>query len=426
MIDKRPLAERMRPNNIYEYIGQKHIIGDGTPLRMAIEKGSIPSMILWGPPGVGKTSLANIISKTIDAPFYSLSAINSGVKDIRDLVDEIQKSNEGLFSTRQRAILFIDEIHRFSKSQQDSLLPIVEKGIVTLIGASTENPSFEIIKALLSRSQVYVLKPLDKEDIKRLIDNAIANDELLKTKHIEVLSYDAIFHLSSGDARRALNILEIIFSYSIDEKIIIDDDLVEKLVNKNPIAFDKGGELHYDLASALIKSIRGSDPDAAIYYLARLIEGGEDPSFIARRLSISAVEDVGLANPNAILLAEATAASVERIGWPESRIALAELTIYLATAEKSNTAYNAINKALEFVRATGNQSIPLHLRNGVTSMMRELNYGKDYKYPHDYPNHFIEQEYLPETIKGTKFYEASKDNAIERQIIERQSKRWKK
>lgn len=417
----KPLAERMRPSNLDEYIGQKHLLGDGASLRNIINSGNIPSIIFWGPPGVGKTTLANVISNHLDCDFYNMSAIHSGVKDIRDIVDKI-KGN--LFSSNKRPILFIDEIHRFSKSQQDSLLPHIENGTLTLIGATTENPSFEIIRPLISRCQVFKLKPFDKDDIVELVNNTVKKDFLFKDKKVNILETDSIIRLSGGDARKTLNILELIATTTIKETIDITNELVVSLVEENPIAFDKNGELHYDIASAFIKSIRGSDPDAAIYYLARLLEGGEDPQFIARRLLISASEDIGLANPNAILIAEAAAHAVDRIGMPECRIPLAEATIYLATCEKSNSAYNAINRALDFVRQTGNLPVPIHLRNGVTELMRKMNYGKDYMYPHDYTNHFVKQEYLPNEIKGTVFYTPCDNNNTEKQIQLRQKQRW--
>ena len=410
----QPLAERLRPRTLDEYIGQKHLVGEGAVLRKMIDSGRVPSFILWGPPGVGKTTLAHIISQKLEAPFYTLSAINSGVKDVRDVIDKA-KSNR--FFNTVSPILFIDEIHRFSKSQQDSLLNAVETGVVTLIGATTENPSFEVIRPLLSRCQVYVLKPLDKEDLLQLLHRAITTDILLKEKDILLKETDALLRYSGGDARKLLNILELVISAEEGEAIEITDQKVIDRLQENPAAYDKGGEMHYDIISAFIKSIRGSDPDAAIYWLARMVAGGEDPKFIARRLCISAAEDIGLANPNALLLANACFDTVQKIGWPEGRIPLAETTIYLACSPKSNSAYKAINSALELVNKTGNLPVPLHLRNAPTQLMKELDYGKEYKYAHDYPNHYVEQQYLPDELVGTVYYDMS-NNGVERRMKE--------
>lgn len=404
MMTTKPLAERMRPKTLDEYVGQKHLVGPGAPLRIMIEQKRIPSMILWGPPGVGKTTLAEIIAKTVDSPFYTLSAINSGVKDVRQVIDEIQESQNSLFASKGRAILFIDEIHRFSKSQQDSLLAAVERGLLSLIGATTENPSFEVIRPLLSRCQVYVLQSLSETDIKDLANRAISTDPNLISKKTQIKEEEALIRYAAGDARKLLNILDLLYSSETSDQLVIDNEKVLSRIQENPTAFDKGGELHYDIASAFIKSIRGSDPDAAICWLARLIEGGEDPKFIARRLTISAAEDIGLANPNALLIANAAAEAVERIGWPEGRIPLAEATIYLATSDKSNSAYNAINEAIAFVKQTGNLPIPLHLRNAPTELMGQLGYGKEYKYAHDYPNHYVPQQYLPDNAVNTVFW----------------------
>ena len=401
----KPLAERLRPNSLEEYVGQQHIIGKGAPLRRIIEsKHGIPSFILWGPPGVGKTTLATIISHTIDVPFYTLSAVTSGVKEVREVIDKATKER---FFSNSAPILFIDEIHRFSKSQQDSLLGAVEKGVVTLIGATTENPSFEVIRPLLSRCQTYILQPLSKNDLEALLQRAITEDVELQQRNIELRETDALLHFSGGDARKLLNILELVVdAFEGDEKVIITNDFVKQCLQQNPLAYDKGGEMHYDIISAFIKSIRGSDPDAAIYWLARMISSGEDPKFIARRLVISASEDIGLANPNALLLANAAFDAVQKIGWPEGRIPLAEATIYLATSPKSNSAYLAINKALEIVNETGNQPVPLHLRNAPTTLMKEVGYGDGYKYSHDYPNNFVEQQYMPDALLGMRLWQA--------------------
>ena len=386
----------MRPVTLDGYIGQQHLVGPQAVLRRMIDSGRISSFILWGPPGVGKTTLAQIIAHTLETPFYTLSAVTSGVKDVRDVIDRA-KGNR--FFQQHSPILFIDEIHRFSKSQQDSLLGAVEQGIVTLIGATTENPSFEVIRPLLSRCAVYVLKPLGKEDLLELAHRALREDVVLKEKKVALQQTDALLRFSGGDARKLLNILELVTDVdSEDEPIVITDKLVAERLQQNPLAYDKGGELHYDIISAFIKSIRGSDPDAAIYWLARMIEGGEDPAFIARRLVISASEDIGLANPNALLLANAAFDTVQKIGWPEGRIPLAEATIYLASSPKSNSAYMAVNEAISFVKKTGNQPVPLHLRNAPTQLMDELGYGKDYKYAHDYEGHFVEQQFLPDGI----------------------------
>lgn len=422
----QPLAERMRPKTLEGYFGQQQLIGNGASLRLMIEQGKLPSIIFWGPPGVGKTTLSEIIAGSLGTSFYSLSAINAGVKDVREVIERIQSEQSGIFAPTSRPILFIDEIHRFSKSQQDSLLGAVERGVFTLIGATTENPSFEVIRPLLSRCQVYTLEPLSNEDILALLGHALTNDELLAPRQIELEESEALIQLAGGDARRALNILELVCNSTTQDKLKITNELVRSRVQANPIAFDKGGELHYDIASALIKSIRGSDPDAAIYWLARLIEGGEDPSFIARRLVISAAEDIGLANPNALLMANACAETLERIGWPEGRIPLAEATIYLACSEKSNSAYLAIDEALAKVRETGNLPVPLHLRNAPTKLMQELDYGKGYKYAHDYPEHFVEQQYMPDNLVGERFWQASEENAQERALAERQRRRWGK
>ena len=401
----KPLAERLRPNSLEEYVGQQHIIGKGAPLRRIIEsKHGIPSFILWGPPGVGKTTLATIISYTIDVPFYTLSAVTSGVKEVREVIDKATKER---FFSNSAPILFIDEIHRFSKSQQDSLLGAVEKGVVTLIGATTENPSFEVIRPLLSRCQTYILQPLSKNDLEALLQRAITEDVELQQRNIELRETDALLHFSGGDARKLLNILELVVdAFEGDDKVIITNDFVKQCLQQNPLAYDKGGEMHYDIISAFIKSIRGSDPDAAIYWLARMISSGEDPKFIARRLVISASEDIGLANPNALLLANAAFDAVQKIGWPEGRIPLAEATIYLATSPKSNSAYLAINKALEIVNETGNQPVPLHLRNAPTTLMKEVGYGDGYKYSHDYPNNFVEQQYMPDALLGMRLWQA--------------------
>lgn len=417
----QPLAERMRPRSLDEYIGQKHLVGEGAVLRRMIDSGRVPSFLLWGPPGVGKTTLAQIIANTLDTPFYTLSAINSGVKDVREVIEAAKKNQ--FFDTRS-PILFIDEIHRFSKSQQDSLLGAVETGVVTLIGATTENPSFEVIRPLLSRCQVYVLKSLDKADLLELIDRALTQDYILKEKNIDLQETDALLRFSGGDARKLLNILDLVISADQSETIVINDKIVTERLQENPAAYDKGGEMHYDIISAFIKSIRGSDPDAAIYWLARMVAGGEDPKFIARRLVISAAEDVGLANPNALLLANACFDALQKIGWPEGRILLAETTVYLATSPKSNSAYLSIDKALALVEQTGNLPVPLHLRNAPTKLMKELDYGKDYKYAHDFKDNFVEQDYMPNEILKQRFWEPQQ-NTSEQRIVEHLRKLWK-
>lgn len=398
-----PLAERMRPRSLDDYVGQKHLIGEGAILRKMIDAGRISSFILWGPPGVGKTTLAQIIAHTLKVPFYTLSAVTSGVKDVREV---IERAKNNRFFDSASPILFIDEIHRFSKSQQDSLLGAVEKGIVTLIGATTENPSFEVIRPLLSRCQLYVLKPLGKDDLQGLLERAIHKDVVLKEKDITLKETGAMLRYSGGDARKLLNILELIVNSFSSDEIIITDEVVERELQQNPLAYDKQGEMHYDIISAFIKSIRGSDPDAALYWMARMIEGGEDPQFIARRVVISASEDIGLANPNALLLANAAFNTVMKIGWPEARIALAEAVVYLATSPKSNSAYLGINAAIARVRETGNLPVPLHIRNAPTQLMAELGYHDGYKYPHDYPGHFTSQQYLPSEIQNERFWHA--------------------
>lgn len=416
-----PLAERLRPQNLDEFIGQEHLVGKGAVLRRMIESGRIPSIIFWGPPGVGKTTLANIIANAIKAPFYKLSAINSGVKDVREV---IEKAKSTRFFDSAAPILFIDEIHRFSKSQQDSLLNAVEMGTVTLIGATTENPSFEVIRPLLSRCQVYVLKSMEKKDLQVLLNRALTEDLILKERKIKVEETDALFRFSGGDARKLMNILELtVATDKEDKEIVITDYLVTERLQENPAAYDKGGEMHYDIISAFIKSIRGSDPDAAIYWLARMVAGGEDPKFIARRLVISAAEDIGLANPNALLLANACFDTLQKIGWPEGRIVLAETTIYLATSPKSNSAYLAIDNAISKVEQTGNLPVPLHLRNAPTSLMKELDYGKDYKYSHDYENNFVKQDYLPKELKNSRFWEPQSSPA-EKKLSDWMKKLW--
>ena len=416
-----PLAERLRPQTLDDYIGQKHLVGPDAVLRKMIDSGRISSFILWGPPGVGKTTLAQIIAHRLETPFYTLSAVTSGVKDVREV---IEKARNNRFFTQASPILFIDEIHRFSKSQQDSLLGAVEQGTVTLIGATTENPSFEVIRPLLSRCQLYVLKSLTKDDLLELLHKAVERDIILKTKHIEFRETDAMLRYSGGDARKLLNILELVVEADGTDQVVITDAVVAERLQQNPLAYDKGGELHYDIISAFIKSIRGSDPDAALYWLARMIEGGEDPSFIARRLVISASEDIGLANPNALLWANAAFEAVMKIGWPEGRIPLAEATVYLATSPKSNSAYKGINDALQLVRQTGNLPVPLHLRNAPTQLMEELGYGKDYKYAHDYQGHFVEQQFLPDDIRNKRIWHAQ-ENAAEAKLQERMLHLWK-
>ena len=412
----QPLAERLRPRTLDDYIGQKHLVGENAVLRKMIEAGRITSFILWGPPGVGKTTLAQIIANRLETPFYTLSAVTSGVKDVRDVIEKAQK---GRFFNEASPILFIDEIHRFSKSQQDSLLGAVERGIVTLIGATTENPSFEVIRPLLSRCQLYVLKSLDKDDLLQLLDRAIHTDIMLRERNITLKETAAMIRYSGGDARKLLNILELVVEASPEGDVVITDDIVVSRLQQNPLAYDKDGEMHYDIISAFIKSIRGSDPDAALYWLARMIEGGEDPKFIARRLVISASEDIGLANPNALLLANAAFDAVNKIGWPEGRIPLAEATVYLATSEKSNSAYLAIDKALDLVRRTGNQPVPLHLRNAPTKLMADLGYHDGYLYPHDYPGHYVAQQYMPDALKGQQIWQPQPHSASEARIKER-------
>lgn len=393
----------MRPQTLDDYVGQEHLVGPGAVLRRMVDSGHISSFILWGPPGVGKTTLAQIVARMLKVPFFTLSAVTSGVKDVRDVIDKAKQSR---FFNQESPILFIDEIHRFSKSQQDSLLGAVERGVVTLIGATTENPSFEIIRPLLSRCQVYVLKSLEVSDLQRLLDRAITTDELLKQKHIELRETGAIMRYSGGDARKLLNILELVVEAASTDDIVITDKAVEERLQQNPLAYDKQGEMHYDIISAFIKSIRGSDPDAALYWMARMIEGGEDPQFIARRLVISAAEDIGLANPNALLLANAAFDAVMKIGWPEGRIPLAEAVVYLATSPKSNSAYMGINDALEEVRRSGNQPVPLPIRNAPTQLMKQLGYHDGYKYPHDYPGNFTPQQYLPDALRQSRFWHA--------------------
>jgi putative ATPase len=417
----QPLAERLRPKTLNDYIGQKHLVGEGAVLRKMIDAGRISSFILWGPPGVGKTTLAQIIANKLETPFYTLSAVTSGVKDVRDV---IEKARSNRFFNQASPILFIDEIHRFSKSQQDSLLGAVETGVVTLIGATTENPSFEVIRPLLSRCQLYVLKSLEKEDLLDLLHSAISKDVYLREKNIELKETDAMLRYSGGDARKLLNILELVVEADgATDKVVITDEKVVERLQQNPLAYDKGGELHYDIISAFIKSIRGSDPDGALYWLARMVEGGEDPAFIARRLVISASEDIGLANPNALLLANAAFDAVMKIGWPEGRIPLAEATVYLATSPKSNSAYEGINSALVLVRETGNLPVPLHLRNAPTKLMKQLGYGKDYKYAHAYEGHFVNQQFLPDEVKATRIWHPQ-NNAQEAKLKERMQALW--
>ena len=421
-IMSRPLAERMRPQTLNEYIGQRHLVGEGAVLRKMIEAGRVSSFILWGPPGVGKTTLAQIVANKLQCAFYTLSAVTSGVKDVRDV---IEKARSGRFFNTSSPILFIDEIHRFSKSQQDSLLGAVEKGIVTLIGATTENPSFEVIRPLLSRCQLFVLKSLEKDDLLLLLNRAIHEDVEFKQRHIELKETGAILRYSGGDARKLLNILELVVESESTNEVCITDELVVSRLQQNPLAYDKDGEMHYDIISAFIKSIRGSDPDAALYWMARMIEGGEDPQFIARRMVISAAEDIGLANPNALLLANAAFDAVMKIGWPEGRIPLAECAVYLATSPKSNSAYMGIGKALETVNQTGNLPVPLHLRNAPTKLMAELGYSDGYKYAHDYPDNFVEQQFMPDALVNTRLWRAQHTPAEEK-LYQRMLRCWGK
>ena len=415
-----PLAERLRPKTLDEYIGQKHLVGEGAVLRSMIDSGNVSSFILWGPPGVGKTTLARIVASTLARQFFTLSAVTSGVKDEREVIEKAKSS--GFFS-QKTPLLFIDEIHRFSKSQQDSLLGAVEQGIVTLIGATTENPSFEIITPLLSRCQVYVLKSLEKEDLEELLDRALAKDDELKKRNVKVEETTALFRYSGGDARKLLNEIELLAN-ATDGDVTINDETVTRCMQQNPMSYDKDGEMHYDIISAFIKSIRGSDPDGAVYWLARMVEGGEDPKFIARRMVISAAEDIGLANPNALLLANACFDTIQKIGWPEGRIPLAETALYLASSAKRNSAYNAINDAIGIVKQTGNLPVPLHLRNAPTRLMEQLGYGQEYKYAHDYPNHFVEQQYLPDQLKDARIWKPQ-ENQSESKLTDRLKKLWK-
>lgn len=420
-----PLAERLRPRTLDDYIGQKHLVGPGGVVRRMIESGRIASFILWGPPGVGKTTLARIIANTVNVPFYTLSAVNSGVKEVREVIEKCKRDGSSMF-TQGRPVLFIDEIHRFSKSQQDSLLGAVESGVVTLIGATTENPSFEVIRPLLSRAQVYTLRSLEGEELQELLDRAIGKDDILRSHGVEVEQTTALFRFGGGDARKLLNILDLLEqSTPQGEKIVINDRIITDRLQENPAAYDKGGEMHYDIISAFIKSIRGSDPDAAVYWLARMIEGGEEPEFIARRLLILAAEDVGLANPNALLLANATFDAIHKIGWPEGRIPLAECAVYLALSPKSNSAYMAIDAALAEVRESGDLPVPLHLRNAPTKLMKEMGYGRDYKYAHDYPGNFVIQQYMPDALGHRAFWNPC-DNPSEMRSAALQNQRWQK
>lgn len=423
-MSSKPLAERMRPQTLDDYVGQRHLVGNGEILRRMIESGRVASFILWGPPGVGKTTLARIIANTIKAPFYTLSAVSAGVKEVREVIDRCKADARSMFSDGARPILFIDEIHRFSKSQQDSLLGAVESGIVTLIGATTENPSFEVIRPLLSRAQVYTLQPLGADDLQVLLERALTQDPVLSERKVKVESTTALFRFAGGDARKLLNILDLLEQSTPEgEEMVIDDRLVTERLQENPAAYDKGGEMHYDIISAFIKSIRGSDPDAAIYWLARMVEGGEDPEFIARRLVILAGEDIGLANPQALVVANATFDILRKIGWPEGRIPLAECVIYLATSPKSNSAYLAIDAAIARVKSEGNLPVPLHLRNAPTALMKKMGYGRDYKYAHDYPGHFVRQQFLPDGLQGAKFWHPA-DNPVEERMAQLHRSRW--
>ena len=418
----QPLAERLRPTNLTDYIGQEHLTGEGAVLRKMIESGKISSFLLWGPPGVGKTTLAKIIANTLNRPFHTLSAINSGVKDIRDVIEKAQRNQ---FFNQPNPILFIDEIHRFSKSQQDSLLGAVEQGIITLIGATTENPSFEVISPLLSRCQVYVLKSLDKDDLLKIVNIALTKDTYLKTKTILIEEDEALLRFSGGDARKMLNVLELVVNAEENDTVTITNDKVIDRLQNNMAMYDKNGEMHYDIISAFIKSMRGSDPDASVYWLARMIEGGEDVKFIARRMLILAAEDIGLANPNALLLAQSTFDAVHKIGYPEARIILSQCAIYLATSPKSNSAYSAIDEAIALVKATGDLPVPLHIRNAPTKLMKELGYGKDYKYAHSFEKNFVEQDFLPKKIKNKRLY-TPQNNPLEIKILERLKSLWGK
>lgn len=415
-----PLAERLRPRTLDDYVGQRHLVGEGAVLRKMIDTGHISSFILWGPPGVGKTTLAQIVASRLQVPFYTLSAVTSGVKDVREV---IERAKNGRFFSSASPILFIDEIHRFSKSQQDSLLGAVERGVVTLIGATTENPSFEIIRPLLSRCQLYTLKPLERDDLMLLLHRALTEDVELRERKITVEESGALLRYSGGDARKLLNILELVIGASGEEEVVITDRMVEDRLQQNPLAYDKDGEMHYDIISAFIKSIRGSDPDAALYWMARMIEGGEDPKFIARRVVISAAEDIGLANPNALLLANAAFDAVNKIGWPEGRIPLAEAVVYLATSPKSNSAYLGIDAALAEVRRSGNQPVPLPIRNAPTQLMKQLGYHDGYLYPHDYPGNFVQQQYLPDEVVDKRFWHAQ-HSPMEEKLYQRMLQCW--